>query len=75
MPHFHDFPPDLDKEVLDAITEQVIEHCTQEHCTCDACIFYVDQLPIIIVTHGELMGASAIRIRHKETCYAMGRKN
>lgn len=62
-----------DKDALDTITQMAIEHCTKDHCTCDA---QVDLQPAGLLIEGDNMAEIiGVVVIHTKLCYASGRRN
>lgn len=69
---FIGFPDDMPKEMLDELTNEVIEHCKAIHCTCDPSVHM--QVIGLVVTD-ELQEVHGIVVGHSAQCYGTGRKN
>jgi len=73
--HFHFAMDELPKEVLDTITDTVVRHCADTHCTCDPCVHLGPEV-VVPDVEGELWVALAgVSVTHRETCYSCGRNN
>jgi hypothetical protein len=68
---------DVDKDDLDRITDVVITHCLDVHCTCDPVVEFLGKGYILHVDEDgiQAVAGGSIEVKHTDYCYSSNRGN